>query len=269
MMVNDWGNGIVFNTITGKIELPHPDVGFHMEKFFSWFPDNKRVLIQANMGSLWLADSLSGKYIILAVPGYGSVDGAAASPDGKSIIYSLSGGISEPSIWKVNADGRNAQLLFELAGRVSFFSWSPDGKQIVFLGDGWMVMDADGSNLRQLGYLGTPACLQPPIWSPDSRWLALVVSNSPESDCRDWSQEAFRDINILIIDPETGESRPILPDGNTGNLDPAWSPDGSQIAFVSIRSGTTEIWVVDVYGNNLRQLTDASRFVRFPFWVRP
>jgi Tol biopolymer transport system component len=36
---------------------------------------------------------------------------------------------------------------------------------------------------------------------------------------------------------------------------PIWSPDGSQVAFYSNRSGRYEIWTVDRDGSNLRQRT--------------
>lgn len=37
---------------------------------------------------------------------------------------------------------------------------------------------------------------------------------------------------------------------------PVWSPDGKNIAFVSDRTGTPELFVMDATGNNVRQLTD-------------
>jgi hypothetical protein len=47
---------------------------------------------------------------------------------------------------------------------------------------------------------------------------------------------------------------------------PAWAPDGERIAFVSDRSGNDEIYVMDVSGDNVRQLTDHPSMDWFPFW---
>ncbi|NJN83135.1 MAG: hypothetical protein HC802_13180 [Caldilineaceae bacterium] len=72
-----------------------------------------------------------------------------------------------------------------------------------------------------------------------------------------------------MIDVETGKERLLLNDHSTGHIDPAWSPDGTQIVFASTRSGTSEIWVVNVDGSNLRQISDTGEsLVRYPFWTR-
>jgi Tol biopolymer transport system component len=42
------------------------------------------------------------------------------------------------------------------------------------------------------------------------------------------------------------------------NAAPAWSPDGSQIAFLSNRNGSYEIWVMNADGSNQRVLLPAS-----------
>ena len=47
---------------------------------------------------------------------------------------------------------------------------------------------------------------------------------------------------------------------------PSWSPDGRSIAFTSYRSGAEQIWVMDVDGKNLRQLTISPRGDWSPAW---
>jgi TolB protein len=48
-----------------------------------------------------------------------------------------------------------------------------------------------------------------------------------------------------------------FPAGTAGgsNQSPAWSGDGTKIAFSSSRSGDPEIWVADASGGNLRRIT--------------
>ena len=40
---------------------------------------------------------------------------------------------------------------------------------------------------------------------------------------------------------------------------PAWSPDGSKIAFESNRSGKYQIYIMDTEGNILQQVTGSQR----------
>lgn len=47
---------------------------------------------------------------------------------------------------------------------------------------------------------------------------------------------------------------------------PAWSPDGTRLAFVSTRSGNQDIWLVNADGSGLRQLTNHSSFDREIAW---
>jgi Tol biopolymer transport system component len=47
---------------------------------------------------------------------------------------------------------------------------------------------------------------------------------------------------------------------------PAWSPDGARIAFVTRRAGESDLYVVDVDGCNLRRLTSTPKEEREPAW---
>jgi Tol biopolymer transport system component len=46
-----------------------------------------------------------------------------------------------------------------------------------------------------------------------------------------------------------------LTSDNTRDSSPAWSPDGGQIAFTSLRDRNAQIYVMDFQGRGLRQLT--------------
>jgi len=59
---------------------------------------------------------------------------------------------------------------------------------------------------------------------------------------------------IMTLDPETGDKQQ-LTDSAGGNMLPAWSPDGTKLAFVSTRTGAPEIWVMNADGSDQRQLT--------------
>jgi len=50
------------------------------------------------------------------------------------------------------------------------------------------------------------------------------------------------------------------------DLYPEWSPDGTQIAFASDRSGNFDIWVINADGTGLTQLTDSPLDENYPSW---
>jgi len=92
-----------------------------------------------------------------------------------------------------------------------------------------------------------------PSWSPDGMKLAfmthrnLIPAHDTVPDRLKWA--------IYVINADgTGEA-PLLAD-TTNEAQPAWSPDGTKIAFVSDRDGNNEVYVMDRAGANLRRLTN-------------
>ena len=57
-----------------------------------------------------------------------------------------------------------------------------------------------------------------------------------------------------------------LTNSNGDDLYPRWSPDGSQIAFHSARSGDFDIYIMNANGSNVQQLTDNSVDDLEPAW---
>ncbi len=135
-------------------------------------------------------------------------------------------------------------------------AWSPDGRQLVFTGyDGGLsdlfVVNADGSDLRRLTN-DKNADLQP-AWSPDGKTIAFATDRGPATD---FSQLRFGNMRIGLyhLDDSSIELLPHTEHGK--NINPVWAPDGRSIAFVSDRSGISDVYLYDFGDHNLYQLTD-------------
>jgi len=59
---------------------------------------------------------------------------------------------------------------------------------------------------------------------------------------------------------------PSTPKGLFFQIDPAWSPDATKIAFASSRQGVSHIFVMNADGTGTRRLTDGARADEQPSW---
>jgi Tol biopolymer transport system component len=135
-------------------------------------------------------------------------------------------------------------------------AWSPDGRQIVFTGyDGGLsdlfVVNADGSDLRRLTN-DKYADLQP-AWSPDGKTIAFATDRGPGTD---FSQLRFGNMRIGLYHLDNGAIETLPHTEHGKNINPVWAPDGRSIAFVSDRSGISDVYLYDFGDHNLYQLTD-------------
>ncbi|MDX1983871.1 MAG: S9 family peptidase [Bryobacteraceae bacterium] len=62
---------------------------------------------------------------------------------------------------------------------------------------------------------------------------------------------------IYVVSTEGGSPRQITREG-TANERPRWSPDSKRIAFISNRSGASQVWMMDADGLGARQITNLS-----------
>jgi dipeptidyl aminopeptidase/acylaminoacyl peptidase len=150
-------------------------------------------------------------------------------------------------IYVMGPDGKNPVNLTKDPAEDWNPEWSPDGSRIAFIskrgnsegaGIVW-IMDADGSNVRRLP---TEGGSDSPDWSPDGRWIVY---------------NAGGEIHKIASD---GNSPSILLTQNaTMDVQPAWSPDGTMIAWLTEGASGHDVWVMGADGSKPRQLTDSGR----------
>jgi Tol biopolymer transport system component len=196
------------------------------------------------------------------------------SPDGRRIAFvtvactrDRTPGCTDPIVEfnVMNADGSGQHNLTRELGLTgapaSLFSgfavWSPDWRKLAFVsGRGGYrhsdiyVMNADGSGRRRL--TRSPQNDGDPVWSPDGRRLAFVRVRGGRADIYVVNADGRglrRLAHAISFTPMPG-----APSSGFG-ANPAWSPDGRKIAFMSNRDGNDDIFVVNADGSGLRNLT--------------
>jgi dipeptidyl aminopeptidase/acylaminoacyl peptidase len=215
-----------------------------------------------------------------------------------------------PSIWIANTDGKSASR--ELVGEAwtpGSPRWSPDGRSIAFTssraaGDTAAATERDNTPRRSQVWIapvaggaprrvssipnGVSSC----SWSPTGdRFLCLVrtgVSDSlntgpDRSDVRHYSHITYKfndtgwyddkRTHLWVIDASTGSARQITSGDDWNDSDPKWSPDGSQIVFVSDRSGkeydesrSRDIWTISAAGGEPAKISSSAGRNTSPTW---
>lgn len=191
-------------------------------------------------------------------------DNHTAEPRGRIAFASNRDGNFE--IYVMNPDGSGQLRLTNDPAEDVQPAWSPDGTRIAFVSNRFgsndiFIMNADGTNAARL--INNPGDERSPVWHPAGLHLAFV------------SDETGNDEIYTSIIPSSTDNfgLPLSPgrtvtDHPADDIDPAYSPDGSKLAFASNRDGNYEIYVSNPVGNNQTRLTSAAGDDTHPAWSR-
>ena len=180
----------------------------------------------------------------------------AWSPDGTQIAFT-SDRDGNDEIYVMAADGSQQTRLTRNSAWDTDPAWSPDGTQIAFTSDRdgnneIYVMAADGSQPTRL--TRNNACGPLPLRGrPTVRRLPLRPERGGNPS----------EIYVMAAD---GSQPTRLTRNSAWATDPAWSPDGTQIAFASERDGNYEIYVMAADGSQQTRLTRNSARDSSPKW---
>jgi dipeptidyl aminopeptidase/acylaminoacyl peptidase len=98
-----------------------------------------------------------------------------------------------------------------------------------------------------------------PAIAPDGRRVAFTLREA------NWETNAY-ETEIWIGEAATGQSRQVT-NARGSSLQPAWSPDGATIAFVSDRDGKRQLYRIAVAGGEAERLTSGEEGVNNFAWA--
>lgn len=214
----------------------------------------------------------------------------APSPDGTRISFeSNRNGLYQ--IWMMNTDGFGQRSITSSRGNDIQPHWSNDGARLAF------VSTRDDPNPATCGQVGKPPCaehiytMKPdgsdvfrlttnpltntlaanenPTWSADSKRLAFQSTrDDPDASTCGQAGKPACISHVYLINAD-GTGLQLMPNSSTNDSHPFFSPEGTRLAFESMRSGKWQIYVQNVDGTNLKQVTDDAKQQgenRRPYW---
>ena len=133
------------------------------------------------------------------------------SPDGSKIAFLRRDDKKRRQLWLIPTTGGEARRLCEMERGVSSFGWSPDSSRLVVVAD----VDPDAESDDE---------------DDDTPSVRVARRIRYRADGGGWRGDAFH--QLFVVDATSGEARQ-LTSGEGDHWSPAWSPDGSRLAYVS------------------------------------
>jgi Tol biopolymer transport system component len=228
------------------------------------------------------------------------------SPDHQRVAFQRARN-GKLDIFLMNADGTNKHWAMPTASAYSLTtpSWSPDGTNLLVqiqpttstsyvgkidLASGKLLILAPANSYNRPGRY--------PIYSKDGKWIYYMAGTAPSQVRRfqpsgadyyvngypgnvgdlalspDGTKLAFDMVydggkrEILVTDLASHQTKR-LTTNSSHDIHPAWSPDGTLLAFVSDRSGKPQIYTMNSSsGGNVHKITNKTNGAFDPSWYR-
>ncbi|MGE0599370.1 MAG: prolyl oligopeptidase family serine peptidase [Dehalococcoidia bacterium] len=232
---------------------------------------------------------------IYAIKWLGEAD---ISPDGQRVAFVVTTLDRETdgyksAIWVVDTAGGEPRQFTAGTKRDTSPRWSPDGAHLAFLSERGeekpqiAVMPAAGGESRLLTKMPLGAGV--PVWSPDGTRIAFSAKTGTPPDPDTKKAKPYRRItsmkyringqgftydqrrHLFVVDVSSLECVQVS-DGDWDDTQPAWSPDGATLAFISARhadrdfDSASDIWTVPGTGGEARQVTQTLGARGAPSW---
>ena len=229
--------------------------------FLAWCHDGDHLVVTDSPGegepAALFALSLTGEKRQLTHPPASARGDSnpAISPDGYWLAFrrDYSGSSDEIDLLPLASDLIAAQEPRLLSKDAAYPAWMPDSREIVFVRPAGLLS-------RGLFRIGISSATPRPLFAPEGVTMPAIGRKQPGHPVRLVFVRRSTDVNIWRVDtavPGAPASGPpaVAIASTTVDVVPGFSPDGKRVAFVSRRSGATEIWIADPDGSKAIQRT--------------
>ena len=217
--------------------------------------------------NLWLVDANSRLSSQLTVSGHRDWHPRFSPNGGELLFLSDRGGAAE--IWRLNLRGGEAHRLFNSISDVTNFQWLPDGQGVIFTMLDELkdrdVLEVDAEHAFARLYRFDWSSVSPELLtekdfhinsfdlSPDATWAALSIQPTPSVP------DARLHSDLKVLDLESRLVRDLVTRPGM-DRDPKISPDGTKIAFVTMKGNADWIgnYGVSVVKREGTELSDVS-----------
>lgn len=221
------------------------------------------------------------------------------SPDNKKFAFISSDSTDRGRIWTISEipveGGQPREILTSQRGKVYYYEWLRDGTGLVACTEPndltqsqlWHVAYPNGEMTRMTNDIATYQNVS--ISADGNTMLAIQSERAGNLWVMNWSllQNSTRVTDsqnfigrfavlpedkiiaeavengqrgLIVLNPDGTNSHPLFSQSNIERV-PSVSKDGKELYFVSMRSGTQEIWRTDIDGRNPQKLTDLKTFL--------
>ncbi len=226
-----------------------------MNLFPAWSWDNSKIAFISDRSHPWelnIYSFVDGAR--LPFPTFNSTASTPSfSPDGTRIAFALRTPQHGLDIYVSKLDGSDQTNITNNPADDTSPTWAPSGRQIAFASKReddslqLYICDADGTNVRRL--LKERGEADSPSWAPDGKWVAFH-----------WKPRRTGLFDIYLAEVSSGRISQLTSlSGN--NVNPSWAPDSRHIAFESDRTGSSQIYIMQVGADSpeIRMITNRGK----------
>jgi Tol biopolymer transport system component len=234
------------------------------EQCADWSPDGSQIVYSRTDDFQIYTMAADGSRQKKISSGNNITSNPSYSPDGKRIAYASlqrSGNtVKQANIRLVNANGSNGKDLIPKSDFlfVSDPEWTADGTTILFVaskqasGKAFLyTINVDGTGLKQL-FSQSVSTKASPRWSPDGSQILFHV------------EQDNGNLAVYVVNADGTNSRRVTP-GHYNNRNTVWAPDGKHLLVMSNRDGFFKLYLIDLDGKFVSQLTH-SIYDGCPAW---